>query len=410
MKSIEWADHSCKVPPDPYSGAALTRYFGNVFYCEEPRTSPDGKRLFFGGWNATNKCGTLMVLDLETGLDTLVRDPACLFFNSGYSDYIYLWPGLTDPEHPHLIQRLCLSTMKIEPVVTLRDPPVQQSFVYDNKPRGKGGEPCFFASASPKGDFFIYMITRPRTCWLIRADLKTGRCEKIFEHPEIVNAHLQVEPYTGSDIFIQHNLNSRVDDQGAAVRGSPTTPVILGADGTNKRDLAIGEPLTHGSSGHTAWIANTGRVAIAVDWIHNDKMRPDMPPDWSTDPRHPGVSLFTVGPGEKKPTPISTPEHRLYHVSVSRCGKYVVCNSTPTRSGSSDIVVANLRTGKYRVLITRCWCRPGPFSVVPSSLPIFTADLKYVIYRAKEDPSVPAYGGYSMYTAELPRGFLADLD
>ena len=409
MKTIEWIDHSHKVPPDPYSGAALTRYVGSVFYCEEPKTSPDGKRFFFQGWDAARNCGTLNVLDLETGRDAVVRDKTCLHFNSGYSDYIYFWPGLADPEHPHLIKRLCMSTMEIEPVVTLLDPPVQQSSTYDGHPRG-GTEPCFFVSASPKGDFFIYMITRPHTCWLMRADLKTGRCEKIFEHPEIVNSHLQVEPYTGCDIFIQHNLNSKVNEHGDAVRGSPTTHFFLASDGTNKRDLAIGEPWTHGSSGHSAWIGNTGRVAIAVDWIHNEQMRPDLPPDWSTDPRHPGVSLFTVGPGESRPTPIVTPEHRIFHVSVSRCGKYFVCNSVPTSRGSSDIVVGNLRTGKYRALITRCWCRSGPTATWPCSLPIFTIDLKYVIYRAKEDPSVPNYGGYSIFTAELPKGFLASLD
>ena len=396
-----WINQAKTMPRDPESGAAITRITtGTNIYCESPKASPDGRYFIIN--HAAPEGGGIHVVDVETMAHRPVATGAAIS-NSSYSEYMYLCYPPAAPGGTYNIRRLSMVTLKEEPVVTLENPPGAS----------QGGN-AVGGVASPLHDYLYYIIGVKRARQVVRVDLRTGKYAVIFEHPEISNPHMQVDPATGKDILIQHNRGSKIDENGnveATFGPGGATHFMIDRDGKNFRQLAIGEPITCTSSGHSSWISNTGRIVVATDWVHNppDRFDPKAPVDWTLDPRHPTTSLFTVGPGEARPTPIPTPEHRFFHVSASRCGKYAICNSTPGRKGHTDIVVVNLKTEKYRTIVGGIQDRMGPTALSPFSLPYFTADLKYVIFNAKEDPSLPDCQGYFIFAAKVPEGFLASL-
>jgi hypothetical protein len=112
-----WSNHATALPPDPYSGAAITRIRpGGVFYCEEPRNSPDGKRVLFVGYDAERKEVTYNVLDLDTMRDAVVANYGPLLFGCGYSRFVYLWQAPVGGR-PQEIDRVDLTDLTIEPVL-----------------------------------------------------------------------------------------------------------------------------------------------------------------------------------------------------------------------------------------------------------------------------------------------------
>lgn len=169
--------------------------------------------------------------------------------------------------------------------------------------------------------------------------------------------------------------------------------------------LPLGLDKSAESSGHMAWIGETGQIACAVDWMREEKCH---------DPRHPEGNLLIARPGAEKPTVFEAPKHGFYHVSISRCGQYFVCDDfmdfqsdafTTNRGGPgpSRIVVGNLDTGKHRVLINDC----QDYGIAGSSRfepdPYFTADNRHVIYNASP------FGVMQVFAAKLPDLFLDSL-
>jgi hypothetical protein len=153
-----------------------------------------------------------------------------------------------------------------------------------------------------------------------------------------------------------------------------------------------------------AWIGDSGRIACAVTWDRKNHRH---------DPRHPQGNLIIAAPGDTEPQIFTAPEHGFYHVSISRCGRYFVCDDFMDfeidafrngHIGPARIVVGNLETGKYRVLIQNC-CAYGMCGASWSEpVPYFTADNRHVIYNASP------YGINQIHVAAVPPEFLASLD
>ena len=225
-------------------------------------------------------------------------------------------------------------------------------------------------------------------------DLRTGNRRCLYDGTDNLNTHGQAEPGKGGRWLYQ-----------AIRRGkTPGVPVFVRpVEGGEPIQLPIGAPWSAESSGHMAWVGETGRVAVAVDWLRAEKRH---------DPRHPEGNLVIAAPGDARPTVFPAPQHGFYHVSISKCGRYFVCDDFMDfradgfgagRSGPSRIVVGNLESGRSRVLIRDC----QDYGIAGSSrfepTPYFTADSRYVIYNGSP------FGIMQVFAARLPPGFLESL-
>jgi hypothetical protein len=227
-----------------------------------------------------------------------------------------------------------------------------------------------------------------------------------------VLGHIQFNPVHGRDILVQLNRGMSIDNYGRIRYHQGSAPgathFYIGADGGNYRELPIGEPFTAPSCGHTAWVADTGRIGIAVNWtgmsVRREVLESSNAQGTLHDPRHPQGNFMVVGPQDEKPHVFTAPEHIFNHVNVSRCGQYFVCDSYRNGiPGPIEIVVGNIVTGKYRTLVSDCGAQGGgPACSHPH--PYFTANNHHVIYNA--DPHHVCH----VHAARIPDEFMESLE
>jgi len=233
----------------------------------------------------------------------------------------------------------------------------------------------------------------------VQYDFDKRSWELIFEHPEIVNPHLQYNPATGRQILVQHNRGSQMAKDGTVIKNCApelgTSLFVLETEGSHgPQPLPVGEPHTLGATGHECFVADTGRVAFTTSWNLAE---------WSLDRRYPQGNLFTAKPGDDEPTVFEAPEHRFNHVCVSRCGKYFLCDSYGEGiPGPTVLVMGNFGTGKYRNLLQDCGASSGG-AQFSHAHPYLTTDNRHAIYNA--DPQ----GIPHVFAAEIPEEFLASL-
>jgi len=386
---VRWGAEACDLGPDPESGAMVTRMTSAVMantniYCEQPYTTPDGKRIAVVRSQAANPCAgvfQLCVAELESlRIAPLADDCASFPATSAWSGVLYY---LTKDRQ---LARVSLVTLEKETLFPCDDLPE------DFTPQ----------SVSPDHRYLIGLARRPDyVSTVVRVDLKSGTHETIFEHPEIWNPHMQFNPVHGRDILVQMNRGAKMDHRGRRlpVEGSEpgTTHIIIDSDGGNVRALPVGPPHTASSTGHSAWVADTGRMAVTVAWG-------DLLHAGPHDSRHPRGNLVTAAPGEERPMLFEAPEHRFNHLCVSRCGRYFVSDSYwKGLPRNIALVVGNLQSGKYRIVVSDCgaW---GAASAGSHPHPYLTADNRYVVYNA--DPFLVPH----VFVARLPDGFLESLD
>jgi hypothetical protein len=389
---VQWAGEACDRRYDPESGAFITQLTSSAatsinIYCEQPYTSPDGNRIavlrrcdvsFDPSWR-------LIVADLTTLKLALIEPSGVIGVCNA------AWSGLLHyTTESGAMLRLNLETLEKEPVAL---PPQTQL-------EGRG------ASVSPDQRYVVdTRIVDGPAIGIALVDLKEGREDIIFRHPEIVNAHLQFNPVHGRDILVQHNRGSRMDAEGNITRivsEEGTTHFVIARDGSNVRPLPCGPPHTGPSTGHSNWVADTGRVAWTAHWNWRN---------WSLSELNPDGNLYTAAPGDARPWSIRAPEHRFNHINVSRCGRYFVCDSVPHTlyDGRGElrppcIIVGNLSTGKYRTLVQNAMASNGG-GQHQHPHPYLTADNRNVIYN-----SDPCYGPTQVWAARIPDGFLTSLD
>lgn len=380
--ATQWISEACDLKPDPVSGAKICRLtsapaINTNIYCEQPYNSPDGRRIAIhrSVGLAPDYQTAIYVADLEAIKITCIR--GCTGGNnSSWGEWFYY---LGDNN-----ALMAVSLMTFEQKVVLSD--------YEAPGRRIG-------AISPDQKLMVYSTVLPGpTIGLVRVDLETGDWKVIFEHPEIVNPHLQFNPVTGADIMVQHNRGSRMATDGTVVNydsSKTTTLFVIDKDGRNQRPVPAGPPWTGSCTGHECFVADTGRVAFTAHW------------NWQTGEFHPSCTegnLFTARPGDEKPTVFPTPNHRFNHLCVSRCGRYFVCDcygrgiTEPTA-----LVIGNFETGKHRTLLQDCQSSGGGAQYTHAHA-YLTADNRHVIYNA--DPR----GITHVFKAELPDDFLANLD
>ncbi len=399
--AIQWAQESCDLMDDPASGARIIQLtsaaaISNNIYGEQPYCSADGKRIVIA--RCQDFCfdteGSLLVHELDTLRITMaVRKVSGVrgVFNNAWSGLLYYWT----PDRK--LMRLSLDSLEQKEVYAEEDP--------------KAPIPGY--SVSPDQRYVLGMTSRltgpgSPVFQIYHLDLEKKVREVIFEHPEIMNPHLQYNPIHGRQILVQNNRGLRLKADGTMDRYqntyTGTSLFVIDRDGKNMTPVPVGPPITATCTGHECFVADTGLVFFSVgcdrpDFYHQHH-----------DSRYPRGNLFTARPGDAKPTCFEAPEHFCNHVSVSKCGVYFLADSHPGPGlfvngmiQPVSLIIGNLKTGKYRVLVQNTQALGGGNQCTHTH-PYLTTDNRYAIFN-----STPGNGPAQVFAAKIPDGFLASL-
>ena len=387
---IFWSGEACDFLPEPATGTVITRLTSTALsntniYCEQPYMTPDATKfavLRSPYADPRMPPAELCVVDVKRYRIGLVEPHvrSILVATAGYTGVLHYLDG------DLRVVRFDMNTLERE---------ILFPWTHD--------EEFIFHSATPDGRYLIgTQYAADFHSEIVRVSLDTGKAEVIHRHPEIMT-HVQVCPSTGRDILIQLNRGGSVNDQSESrAYDNPLTGAThfyIDLDGGNVRPLAIGEPYTGSSTGHCAWVADTGRVGLSTAYNWASVNQPG-----TLDARFPQGNFFTVGPQEEQPIVFNTPNHRFNHVGVSKDGQYFVCDCYAKGVPFNiALVVGNLRTGKHRTLVADCGATGG-CAGNSHPHPYISADNRYVVYNSDRT------GVGQVYVAWMSDEFRASLE
>ena len=165
--SIQWLYEACDQRPDPESGAKIVRLtsaiaINNNIYCEQPYSSPDGKRVAIvrGTGLAPHYDSALYVADLDSIKITRV-EPFTGGSNASWGEWFYCFTPARD------LMAFSLHTFEKKIVLTDCEAPSAAA-----------------GSISPDNKYTIYKIILPGpTNGIVQLELETGAWRIIFDHP-----------------------------------------------------------------------------------------------------------------------------------------------------------------------------------------------------------------------------------
>lgn len=378
---VTWVKEARDFPPDPVSGAKITRLSGSSIrteniYCDAPRATADGKRV--ASWryvdNLLSPSRALLCHDLSTKWTCLIdREVTGLPVGPAWGGSVYYLSGTT-------LKRASLDACTTESLMEM-----------DGLPR------CWqFMSVSPDERFLLYTATESSSMEtpfsvntatssqgyaLVRIDLRDRTWKLLTDPPETGRLGGHYNPVTGADILIGKSFwegGNRV-----------AVGILADADGRNGREVFR---RVH----HSCCLGNTGKFAGLIEFDYNHLAHK---------PENPDGELHIYSTDGTPPRLIPVREHLFYHISSSPCGRYVVCESLENglALGPVPIVVVNVETGKHRVLVGDARCSHGGDAGRQVN-PYFMADMRHIIFNADPD------GVVNVYAAEIPPGFLESLD
>ncbi|MDA1139535.1 MAG: hypothetical protein O3B01_13225 [Planctomycetota bacterium] len=369
---------------DPESKAKVFRLtsspaMSHNIYCEQPYTSPDGRKaLIYRAFDPFALRRQLIVADIHALRLTLIEPdvPSEMVAHTSWGEWAYYIM------HDGSLRRVSLMTLERQEVLppgSLRPPPaaVAISITSDNQ---------WLIADEPAEDSSFQTVA---------ISTIDGKRRVLLEGPENLNPHAQAELCDRNRILYQLIRSGARAEVPVFVRDFETL---------EDEQVPIGGSWSAESTGHMAWVATTGKIACAVNWIRETKEH---------DPRHPEGNLVIASPGDDKPVVFPAPNHGFYHVSISKCGRYFVCDDfmdfearglASRNSGPVRIVIGNLESRKCRPLLQDCQA----YGIAGSSRfepdPYFTADNRYVIYNASP------FGTMQVFAAEVPEEFMRRLD
>ncbi len=394
--AIKWSKEACELGRDPHSGAeiiALTHTpLSNLnIYCEQPYATPDSKRIAFLRAPSSDPRvppATLCVADLEKW-QTAVLEPeiTCYWVGTcGWSGKLYYTRANGE--------LICvdLHTLEKQIILTHWDPPY----------------PVTMDTVSPDQRYIVGVMQQPDyTSALVRIDTQTRQWETVYQSEDRLT-HVQYNPVRGSDLLVQRNPGLRQDHLARRMPGTQAADgavhFLLREDGTNERPLAVGEPISANTCGHSGWVGASERVGIVLRWPSMSARPEEVARGITHDPRHPQGNFITVGPGDAASRVFPAPQHLFIHVNVSRCGKYFVCDSVRHGiPGPVELVMGNIDTGKCATLVHDTGSTGGAPAITHLHA-YLTADNRKVIYNSNRT------GICHVHMATVPEDFLAGLE
>lgn len=173
--AMRWAQEACDRYIDPESGSRVIQLtssasMSNNVYCEQPYSSPDGRRVAIVRRHDTSDATCrLLIGELETlQVAQLAHDVVGSVTTTPWSGLLYYWTG------DRCLQRLSLETLTIETLLHEDDPetPLGSWFV------------------SPDGRYLIFGSLLPGpSAGVVRIDLHSGWRSILLDDPEVIKPH-----------------------------------------------------------------------------------------------------------------------------------------------------------------------------------------------------------------------------
>ncbi len=363
---------------DPDSGARIKQLtsapiMSTSIYCEVPFMDASSRYVVFDRQRDSYGPAEYWRADLATNHITPICEGSRKFNGAVVS---------TDQRFFYCLRNVGASGFEVlrTDIVTLE----QESRAYDGLPI-----PDSMATVGPDHRFYIYGAWLGGKMWgVVRLDLETGEHKVIDQGADLVNSHPQIEPGQGVDVMIQHNRGA-ISENGEITRlvgEEGATIYLIGLDGGPRRALPVGKPHTLPCMGHQAWIGSTGEIILTTC----DGPRGQMIEQGN---------LLAVRPGDEHARVIAG-GYVYGHPNASRDGRFFVSDTFE----EGDIIVGSIGTGRTRLLcrsgssqswLSPQWCHPHPYLSPDNRWVIFTSD---------------ATGIAQLYAAEVPDGFLEELD
>ena len=365
---IQWGKEARDLAPDPVSGARLVRHSGSAafthnIYCCAPPASRDGQRIAAMRYLDSFMNSMLVGIDITTKFTCLIEREV-----TGWPEGS-AWGGAIYYPRGNQLMRASLDDMQTKPGLDLA-----------GMPR------CWqIMSVSADEGHLIYTgIVReePETYNLVRVDLRTREWKLLLEEPTTERLGAAFNPVSSDEILIATTF----------WEGKIRYGTNLLADGNGKIIRQLFSRVHH-----SVWLGDGSGVA-ALHEIDNEKL--------VHLPQYPDGELIIYPKDGSSPRPIPAREHVFYHVSSSRCGRFLVFEGIENAltEGPVPIVVVGVKSGKYRLLVANSHCRGGGGgNDARQAKPYFTADNRHVIYTGDPD------GIVNVYAAEVPPGFLESL-
>jgi len=361
---------------DPDSGATLKQITSGVaihtqIYGEVPYSDPDSRYVIFTKAKDTHGPIEVWRADLQTDYLTPVCDSVPSIRGMAVSpDQKHFYCVRGHDEDRFEIVRTDIASLE------------QTGCAFNGPPFVRA-----LGSMSPDGRTYITATQLGLNRYgIVRCNLQAVEREVIHEGPEICNAHPQLEPGRGERILVQHNRGCEFDDEGRTIRLTGemgATLYLIDIDGGNCQELPVGKPFTHRCQGHQCWIGVTGEILLTVAGSREESIEEG--------------NLLALRPGEDAPRVIAK-GHFFWHPNASRDGRFFVSDV----SGTGEIVVGSLHTGRNRVL-----CQSGSSCGRPQYThphPYFTPDCRWVIFNS-DRTGIP-----QVHAARIPEGLLEGLD
>lgn len=346
---------------DPNSGAKVYLLGGDErpadnIYGEQPYGDPTGRWIAVRYYPQKQKSGGISVIDLKDGTrrDVLVGKPPFPAFHA-WGEYLYYHQGV---DGKLMLRRCQYSTLEIEDIAVL--PAEMGRFSY--------------GTVSPDHRYYAVSVSgkegEPSKVHLL--DLETNDWRLILDKPGYHAKHEQFSRDGRNRVLIQ--LNQMPD----------VKQVLLGeiaVDGTTVM-FPADQPHTPRPTGHECWIGTSASIFFST------ATAADQP-----------TNIWTGKVGDAGPANAHAGKQRFGHISVSRCGRYWICD---TGEDGIPIYIGSFASGKSRravfsrtVYDGKQWAHAHPY---------LTADNKWLIFAARRED-----GHAQVYGAKLAPGWLEGL-
>ncbi len=323
-------------------------------YGEQPYSDNTGRWIAVRYYSEADRPGGISIVDLTDGSrrNVLVGDPRFPAFHA-WGAYLYYQEKV---EGKLMLRRCRYETLAIEDVAPL--PGAMGSFSY--------------GTVSPDLRWYAVSIQvkpeEPSKVFLL--DLRTGAWSPLLDKPGYHAKHEQFSRDGRNRVLIQLNKIPDVKE------------VLLGELDVTGRELLFpaDRPWTPRPTGHEAWIGETGGIFFST----------------GADSTGAG-NIWSAKTGDDKPARVYTGTKRFGHVSVSRCGRYWIGD---TSEEGAPVYIGSFASGRCaRALLSRT-SNKGQSA---HTHPYLTADNRWLIFTSDRSGHPQVYG------AKLAPGWLDDL-